>query len=328
MSPESGYSMKEQLMETHRSIVISGDLGSGKSTISKRLEDLLGIRRISMGDLYRNTAEQLGMSALQINLHAERNEILDDEVDQLQARLARSHEQLIVDSRLGWFFFREALKVHLIADSAVAAQRVMSRPASTVEAYSSISEAIERLKKRSQSERDRFVRKYGVDKSRLRNYDLVCDTSSASPDEIMETIVLALQNAPSQGVSATGAPLLAIDPKRIFPSKSIRELRGLWDSPFVAAAGVAGFRVIEPISIAYNGEDFYAVDGHRRLSTALQNGFTLILGRLIAEADEPVTAQLNAQQYFENEVGLSVIYDWEAAHSIRLPLPPHLQAAT
>jgi cytidylate kinase len=60
-----------------RSIVVNGDLGSGKSTVSTLLAQRLGIRRISVGDLYRQTARQRGVTALELNLHTE----LDDKID-------------------------------------------------------------------------------------------------------------------------------------------------------------------------------------------------------------------------------------------------------
>src|SRR5688572_1084563 len=103
-------------MTNLRSLVINGDLGSGKSTVSVELAKRLGIRRISVGDLYREMAQQRGMTALQLNLHAELDDAVDSSVDQLQSDIARSGEQLIVDSRLAWFFFTEAFKVHLITD--------------------------------------------------------------------------------------------------------------------------------------------------------------------------------------------------------------------
>src|SRR5262249_44619167 len=119
-------------MATERSVVINGDLGSGKSTVSTLLARQLGIRRISVGDLYREMAQQRGMTALELNLHAELDDKIDHYVDRLQSDIATSGEILVVDSRLAWFFFRDALKVHLITDPAVAAHRVLGRPANTV----------------------------------------------------------------------------------------------------------------------------------------------------------------------------------------------------
>jgi cytidylate kinase len=313
-------------MTNRRSIVMSGDLGSGKSTISLQVASRLGLRRLSMGDLYRNMAQERGMSALQLNLHAERDEAVDDYIDQLQAEIARSHEQLVIDSRLSWFFFSDAFKVYLIVDPVTAARRVMSRPANDVEAYSSVEEAVDRLRSRSNSERIRFIRKYAVDKTRLRNYDMVCDTTRAGPDEIADRIVAAFNGTFGQEILAHSPPLLLLDPARIYPSQDINGRPGPWDPGSASGVRQEGRGELAPISIAYTGQCFYVVDGHRRLSIALQNKLALVAGRLVAEADEQVIAGLSAQQYFAAEVGLSAIHDWAAAHKIALPLPPHLKA--
>jgi cytidylate kinase len=115
-------------MATGRSIVVNGDLRSSKSTVSTLPAQRLGIRRISVGDLYRQMARQRGVTALQLNLHAELDDKIDHYVDRLQSDIAMSGERLVVDSRLAWFFFQNALKVHLITDPTVAAYRVLGRP--------------------------------------------------------------------------------------------------------------------------------------------------------------------------------------------------------
>src|SRR6266496_2266592 len=267
-------------MTNRRSIVMSGDLGSGKSTISRQVASRLGLRRLSMGDLYRNMAQERGMSALQLNLHAERDEAVDGYIDQLQAEIARSHEQLVIDSRLSWFFFSDAFKVNLI---------------------------------RSLLLRIRFIRKYAVDKTRLRNYDMVCDTTRAGPDEIADRIVAAFNGTFGQEILAHSPPLLLLDPARIYPSQDINGRLGPWDPGSASGVRQEGRGELAPISIAYTGQCFYVVDGHRRLSIALQNKLALVAGRLVAEADEQVIAGLSAQQYFAAEFGSSAIRGWGAA---------------
>jgi cytidylate kinase len=260
------------------------------------------------------------MSTLQINLHAEHDESIDDYVDSMQAELARSDENLIIDSRLGWHFFKDAFKVNLIVDPATGASRAISRPASDVEAYASIDEAVRRLQVRSDSERARYLQKYGVDKTRLRNFHLICDTTSAQPSTLVDEVLAAARESSKQKCD----PILLLDPGRIYPSERIGALRGLWESDLVAEVRPRGYSGIDSISVGYTGSDFYVLDGHRRLSAALQCGFPLISARLIAEFEEHVIAGFSAQQYFESSVSISMVYDWEAAHGIVLSLPGHL----
>jgi CMP/dCMP kinase len=242
-------------MATARSVVLNGDLGSGKTTVSVLLAQRLGIRRISVGDLYREMAKQRGMTALQLNIHAELDDKIDFYVDHLQSDIAASGEQLVVDSRLAWFFFHDALKVHLITEPTVAAVRVLGRPANTVESYDTVEEARDRLASRSESERTRFLSRYGADKTRLRNYDLVCDTTSASPEEIVERIVDNLMSPRDETV-------LCIDPNRI-------EI----DGPIVEG----------PIRLGYVRPAFFAVSGQDQVADACERGAGLVEGRLAAE---------------------------------------------
>ncbi len=308
-------------MFSDRPIVVSGDLGSGKSTVTAELARRLDLRRVSVGDLYRQMAQSRGMSALQLNLHAELDDAVDDYVDQLQQEIAKSDEQLVVDGRLAWFFFTDAFKVHLITDPVVAASRVLARPSDEVEAYSSLAEAIERLGHRSESERIRFLTRYGADKNRLRNYDLVCDTTRARSDEVVDRIIAAYRGFLGSAILRAAPPLLLLDPARIYPSRGIRGEGDFAEEPAGTLPGdeLAGQ---EPLTVGYTGSFFYVLDGHRRLSAAIRNGSRLIAARLLAEGEEQTADGLTARQYFESKVSPSVVRDWETAHGITLPLPP------
>jgi CMP/dCMP kinase len=265
--------------EPRRSIAISGDLGSGKSTVSVELSRRLGLRRVSVGDLHRELARSRGMSALQLNRHSERDAAIDAHLDQIQQELARTGEPLIVDSRLGWFFFADAFKVQLKADPTVAAQRVLARPATKTEAYASLEVAQRRLRERSESERARFIATYGVDKARLRNYSLVCDTTSASPDEVVSEIVGVYESERST------EPALVLDPERVYPSP-----RGHDDSG-------------EPVLwVGQARSEFFALDGQANLSAALARGDHLVRASLVAESDEPLGGYASADAYFLAEV--------------------------
>ncbi|MEV4466597.1 AAA family ATPase [Micromonospora echinofusca] len=310
-------------MTVRQSIVFNGDLGSGKSTVSVEIAERLGLRRVSVGDLYRQMAQERQMTALQLNLHAELDQAVDGYVDQLQRDIAASGERLVMDSRLAWHFFTDALKVHMITEQGEAARRVLARPSGPAESYASMEEAKAKLRERSESERGRFIVRYGVDKARLRNYDLVCDTTRASAAEVIEHIIDAYEGRLCADVLRDAPPLLLLDPARVYPTEDIAHLRDLWDSEFVAEVAAGGDEALEPLRIGYTGEYFFVVDGHRRLSAALQSGFHLVPALLVAEVDEPVVGGMSAVDYFAAQARPGLIHDWEAAHSIELPLPEH-----
>ncbi len=232
--------------------MLNGDLGSGKTTVSVMLADRLGVRRISIGDIYRRMAAEHGMTALQFNLHSELDDKIDNHIDQLQHDVAASGERLVVDSRLAWHFFTGALKVHLITDPVVAARRVLGRTGDPVENYRSVEEARDHLAGRSESERQRFLSRYGVDKTRLSNYDVVCDTTSAAPEQVVMRIVEALETP----TGTPSAPVCHLDPGRVHSTAATDE-----DGEIV---------------VRYQAPSFVAVRGNRRLSAALRAGETLV----------------------------------------------------
>jgi predicted cytidylate kinase len=240
-----------------RTVVLNGDLGGGKTTVSVLLAERLGVRRVSVGDLYRQMAAGHGMTALEFNLHAELDDKIDHYIDQLQHDIATSGERLVVDSRLAWFFFTGALKVHLVTDPVVAARRVLGRPADAVESYDDLDEACRQLAARSESERERFLTRYGADKTELRNYDLVCDTTRAAPAEIVERILAAL-DAP-----APVRPVCYLDPGRVPATDETLD-----DGEIV---------------VRHRAPHFLAVQGKRRLAAAVRAGETLTRMHLAAD---------------------------------------------
>jgi cytidylate kinase len=289
------------------------------------IAERLGLRRVAFGDVFREMADKRQMTALQLNQFAERDLGIDEQVDKLQRELADSGEQVVVDSRLAWFFFPRAFKVHLLVDPTIGAQRVMSRRPYAAEAYSSLADAMTKLRERSDSERDRFLMRYGVDRCRLRNYDLVCDTSRMPLDEIVELVLEAYEGL--LGAHAVdSSPLLFLDPTRIYPSEDICSVQDPLASQLVVAVGQQGPRRLQPIEVASASSCFYAslISGHQRLSAALQNGFSFVPAQLMAEGAEEVVSGISAATYFSSQAQLSRINDWNAAHGIEIPLPPHL----
>lgn len=286
-------------MTIEQSIVINGDLGSGKTTVSVSLADRLGIRRISIGDLFRELASRRGVSALEINLHAQLDDTIDDYIDQLQRDIAASGERLVVDSRLAWYFFTDALKVHLITEPTVAATRVLGRP-TEVENYATVEEARSHLASRSESERFRFLTRYGADKLRLRNYDLICDTTRATPADIVEQMVECAQK-PSP---PAGEPVCHLDPQRIFPTA---------DLPASDSADAD-----QPLAVGHSAPHFFVVRGHRALSAAVRSGQPLVRAELVAEGTEEINGA-PCNEYFRANVTSERVRAWEQAHHIDLP---------
>jgi cytidylate kinase len=169
-------------------ISITGDLGSGKSTVSKLLLERLGYDYIYTGNIQREIAKRYNMTTLELNKYSETHPEIDEEIDATVKSLNNSNN-LIIDSRLAWFFIPESFKVFLKTDVEIAAKRISEDNQRKTENYSSEKEAVSKIIARKESEHKRYTELYGIDSLDLSNFDLVIDTSFITPEEVANTII-------------------------------------------------------------------------------------------------------------------------------------------
>ena len=176
----------------HYSIItISGQLGSGKSTITKLLSDKLGWTTYSTGQAQRLIAKKYGISTLELNQRAITDKSIDDEIDGVFKNPPWGNQSCVVDSRLAFHFLPQSLKVCLRVAPKVAAERVFNEHRA-LETYSSVEQAQEYLQKRRQFEQEHFMKNYGLDIDRDDLFDLIIDTTHMTPDEICRKIISVL----------------------------------------------------------------------------------------------------------------------------------------
>lgn len=183
-------------------ISITGKLGSGKSTICQLIRERYGYEIFSTGSIQREVARERGISTLELNRLMKLDHSLDDQIDATTTRLSRErkNDKLIFDSRMAWHFAEDTFKIFLTVDPLVAAQRVMANQRDAEERYASVEEARDMLVERSRVEQARFLELYGVDYYDFNNFNLVVDSSTRTPGEIVDIIwdtFTAYQNDPA-----------------------------------------------------------------------------------------------------------------------------------
>ncbi len=176
-------------------IAITGNLGSGKSTVAKMLSEKLGFPIYSTGEVQRRKADELGITTLELNRRSMEDPALDHYIDDDVVRESIEKENIIFDSRMAWHFAHNALRVFIKVDIDEAARRIKEAKRGDVESFKTVEEAKESVSERGRLERERFVSIYGVDYADENNYDLVLDSTSHTPDEITDMIIEAYNKA-------------------------------------------------------------------------------------------------------------------------------------
>ncbi len=174
-------------------ITISGKPGSGKSSTADKVAELLGYARHSSGDMVRQILAKQAMTLREYNSKAQDDHTLDTEVDEALRQL-REKNDIVIDSRLGFYWIPESFKVYLDLDIEVATARIYKDAITNAgrntigEGGSSLADVATQVKDRMNDERQRFRAMYHIDPYDLSHFDLIVDTSRHSPQTVALTV--------------------------------------------------------------------------------------------------------------------------------------------
>jgi len=295
-------------------ITITGDLGSGKSTVCAILAESLNYRKFSTGDLQRNLAREKGMTSLELNKFTENNPEIDRQIDAGVVELAKNNNRIIIDSRLAWHFVPDSFKVYLAVDPIIAAARVLSASRGSEEQYATLQEACEKLTQRRASEKRRFKLLYDIDSDDADNYSVIVDTTYATPDEVAGKIVELYQQWKYSSLRLKAW----FNPKRLFPTKIINEE----EKPVIRSMGAEGHAEINPVSIVKVGENYFIYDGHKRASAAILAEIVFIPCIITAVDDEFAVGEVSANKFVADNFSISTARNWEVIHGFTFPCYP------
>ncbi len=258
-------------------ISLAGDLGGGKSTVGRLLRDRLGMEPYSTGDICRRLAAERGMDVIQMNRYMETHPEFDREIDAGLEALSDDPRPLLIDSRMAWHFVRGTFRVYLSTEIEVSAARIMQDTSRTTEHFSSLEEAMAKVRERRDSEKKRYQAFYGVNNKDLHNYDLIVDTTYATPQEVADCICAAL---PQWQADRAAYRACYLSPLRLYYHETLPDDRVLALSERLAAG-----ETLPPVDVYYDGERFL-VKGEATLALgyALAGG-TFVPCRLVKEEE-------------------------------------------
>lgn len=171
-------------------ISLSGDLASGKGTVSKILMEKLSFGIYQNGEYFRNLAKQYKMNLTEFGQYVEKHPEIDIQIENSAKEYAKDHDNFVIDARLGWYAVPESFKVYLKVDIDESAKRAFfDQKRKDLETFSSVEEHKKALIERLNLENERYFKLYGVRREDMNNYDLVIDTTVKTPEQVADTII-------------------------------------------------------------------------------------------------------------------------------------------
>ena len=167
-------------------IAVSGLHGSGRSTHAKRLAETFGLRYVSSGTIFRQMAEERGLSLEEMSKLTDEDPEFDKLIDE-RAKEEASKGGMVLDATLaGWMAEEADLKIYLMTPPEARVNRIAEREDMSLE-------DVEReTQVRAESERLRFIEYYDIDITDLSIYDVILNTDLYEPDgtaRILKSVV-------------------------------------------------------------------------------------------------------------------------------------------
>lgn len=245
-------------------ITLTGNLGSGKSTICRILDAEYKYEIYSTGTVQRKLAQDLGISVLEMNQLMCADHKYDKMIDDTTAKISRENpdKAIVFDSRLAWNFVESSFKVFLSVSLDVAANRVYGDNRGDVEKYTSVEDAKQQLKLRAETEDQRYKDIYGLDYFNFNNYNLVLDSTYDTPELLAKVMLEEAKN--SDGKSTK----ILMSTKRL----------GVVDA--VVSANPETYCAEGNVVITKEGDDYKVIEGMELVREAADKGIPFVAVKL------------------------------------------------
>lgn len=178
-------------MKKRKIISLAGELASGKGVVSKIIVEKLNYGIYRNGEYFRKLAKENNMDVTTFNKYVTNHPEIDFEIEKSAAEYAKTHDEFVIDARLGWYAVPESFKVYLTVDIDEAARRAFNdEKRKETEKFETLEEQKQDLITRYKLENERYWNLYKVRKEDLSNYDLVLDTTAGNPEKVADKIIV------------------------------------------------------------------------------------------------------------------------------------------
>lgn len=161
----------------------------GTSTSGKLLAERLGYEFISGGEMFREYANELGMTLNEFEIHALNDLRHDIELDNRQRQIGETSDDFVLESRLGYFNIPDAFKIKFDCNEDERLRRIAEREGKGIHVVQA------ETKEREDAIIQRYKDLYGIENFiDNANYDLIVDTAVMPPEEIVEYIILQIES--------------------------------------------------------------------------------------------------------------------------------------
>ncbi|OGN00580.1 MAG: hypothetical protein A3B91_01760 [Candidatus Yanofskybacteria bacterium RIFCSPHIGHO2_02_FULL_41_29] len=172
-------------------IRVSGNLGSGKTTLCNRLAEHLGYKNYYTGNIFRQLAKEKELSIEEFYKELKSNPGVEKEVDNRQIELMMSEDNLVVQGRMAPFQpsnpNADRINVFIQVSDEEGARRQLKRKENE---HLTFEHMLELSRERAWEETERYRNLYGINNYLDQNsFDIIIDTTNMTIDEAFQALL-------------------------------------------------------------------------------------------------------------------------------------------
>ncbi|MBU1111492.1 MAG: (d)CMP kinase [Nanoarchaeota archaeon] len=186
-------------------ITISGNPGSGKSTVAKILVEKLRLKRVYAGGIMRELALDRGLTLEEFMASLAKDQKLEKDIDGKVVERARELEgqgnNVIAEGRPQFHLIPESVKIFVKVNPVEGAKRIwkdLQDKETSAERNQKQANSVEEVMilsaKRDTTDAERYMKLYGIDHRDESKYDFVVDSSEIDAQQVAQKVIEFLKN--------------------------------------------------------------------------------------------------------------------------------------
>ncbi|MBT3297608.1 AAA family ATPase [archaeon] len=181
-------------------ITLSGNPGSGKSTVAKILIKKLDFERVYAGGIIRDMSKEQGITFEEFLYKLKSDQNLEKQIDhrvgEEAKKIAEQGKDVIVEGRVQFHLIPESIKIYVKVGPEEGARRIFkdlndeeTAQQRNQEMVANLQEMINNNEVRETKDAERYLKLYGVDHRKEEQYDLIVDTTFTSAEESAQKVI-------------------------------------------------------------------------------------------------------------------------------------------